>query len=287
MESCAYENCLHISTCAVCNLCTNGSQVHGACLSKYNSEMDNEISELLASATESLPTEEQENEAIALQRDTPISMWEDMETDEELDYEVHYHEIVKTDVDIVGDTLAKAYPHEDFNSDAFQRISIHAYLTCEMSKMEFFIAHNQWGKNFCYYPKETPIRMRKGIVSRYNTSTEQRDVYHISCIDTEASGFIVGGFCKALLTVEARDRDQFIQLVVGAPEAFFCKYCEKFMFDRIDHESEKQFAIPNKNIWPECDSMLFNGVHEGTEEKTYVEIKGHVLIHVVVSPQDE
>ena len=69
------------------------------------------------------------------------------------------------------------------------------------------------------------------------------------------------------------------------------------IFDKITPETDTavgditsilaQFAIPNKNIWPECDSMLFNGVHEGTEEKTYVEIKGHVLIHVVVSPQDE
>lgn len=244
--------------------------------------MDNEVSELLADNTESLPTEEQENAAIALQRDTPISMWED--DSDEIDFRTHYHETVKTDIDIVGETLAENYPDEDFDSDAFQRIDIHAYLTCEMTKLEFFIAHNQWGTNFCFYPKETPIRMRKGVASRYNHSTESRDVYHISCIDTESSGFNIGGFCKAILTTEARNSDEFIELVAGAPQIFFCKYCEQFMFDRIDHENAKQFALPSADIWPVCDTHLFSATHSESEGKTFAHLDGHVLIDVIVSP---
>ncbi len=82
---CVYgkDPCL-CSKCVHCGYCTSGSQYHRSCFCEEHIELmaeDAEVSELMAGAEESLPTEEQEVAAIAVQRNTPFSAQdEEMET---------------------------------------------------------------------------------------------------------------------------------------------------------------------------------------------------------------
>jgi hypothetical protein len=230
-----------------------------------------------------MPSEEQEGDAIAVQRDTPISLQaEEISVFEEnkLFDKTYQFEMCTTDVDIAFGTLVANYPNEDFKSDHFQRISIHKYLTSEMSKLEFFIAHNQWGDGFVHYPKDVPIRMRKGVISRFNNSTRSHDVYHMSCIDTDSCGYKAGGFSKALLTTEAKTVKDFIGMVTVNPELYFCKYCEGYMFDCVEHYVGKAWDIPPEDTWPTCSNILHSSAKLDDEE-TYVELFGEKVICIV------
>ncbi|QHG62571.1 NS3 [uncultured densovirus] len=279
------------SKCDRCGLCTNGSQLHRSCFKDWGVTLmaeDEEMSELMAGAEESLPTAEEEETAIALQRDTPLSMqYEEMSTFENnlLFEQTYQFETCKTDVDIVFETLSKNYPDEDFNSSDFQRLDIHKYLTSEMTKLEFFIAHNQWDYEFAHYPKNIPVRMRKGVVTRFNNSEQQHNVYHMSCIDTEHSGFTAGGFTKGLLTVEARNVKEFFDIIIDSPEMFFCKYCEHYMFDCIEHYSGKAWEIPSEDIWPSCNYIIQSYMTDRTNEESYYTLHAHKII-AIVYPQE-
>nr|QOD39599.1 NS3 [uncultured densovirus] len=275
---CDCSKCLH------CGLCTSGSQYHRSCYKEIGFDFmaeDNEVSELLA-RDEELPSEQQEAEAVALQRDTPFS-FEEQRTFEEnaLFSETYQHEMVKTDVDVVWPALAEAYPYEDFNSVAFQRMDLHKYLSSEVTKLEFFVASNQWGSDFAFYPKEIPVRMRKGVVVRHNG--DGHDVYHMSCIDTDSAGFNAGGFSKGLLTVETADVGHYFNMMADNPNLFFCKYCEKYMFDCVEHYDGKAWEIPPTDVWPECNHL----VHSSTDyqELNYLTLYAHKLI-AVVYPQE-
>lgn len=249
---------------------------------------DNEVSELLAGNTESLPTEEQEAESIAVQRNTPLSLQEEEMVNFEEDYlfeRTYKFETIKTDVDFAFETLIKNFPDEDFESDDFQRMDIHKYLSSEMSKLEFFIAHNQWGYDFVNYPKDVPVRMRKGVISRFNTITKNHDIYHMSCIDSDHPGFTSGGFTKGILTTQARNVKEFMDLIIGNPELFFCKYCELYMFDCVEHFDGQAWDIPPETIWPTCNYVLQSVMFTPSNEETYVDLYGHKVI-AVISPQE-
>lgn len=249
---------------------------------------DNEVSELFADNSECLLTIEEEIEAESLRRNTPLSAQaEEYVTFEEnmLFAKTYQYEIIKTDIDIVGDTLRKNYPDEDFDSADFQRMDIHKYLTSEMTKFEFFIAHNQWGYEFVHYPENTPIRMRKGVITRWNNTYQNHDLYHLHCIDSEHAGFKAGGFSKALLTTEARNSREFIDLIIESPESYFCKYCEHYLFDCIEHYAGSAWDIPSEDIWPSCTNLLVSYVMYNTNEETYLEVHAHKVI-CVVYPQE-
>ena len=158
---------------------------------------------MLASASECLPTEEQETAAKSIQCDTPISLQveENLAFEESyMDLQTYRFEMCETDVDVAHETLTTVYPDEDFDSAAFQRLHVHKYLTSEMIRFEFFIAHNQWGLDIIRFPTNHEIRMRKGVVSKFNRKNREHEVYHISCIDTEQRGFLEKGFTTAIVT---------------------------------------------------------------------------------------
>nr|QOD39530.1 NS3 [uncultured densovirus] len=283
-------NCLYgkdpclCSKCAHCGLCTNGSQLHRNCIDLMAE--DEEVSELMAESDESLFAENEENEQV--QRNTPVNIEDvQMETFENnLLFEQSYQfEVCQTDVDIAFENLTSAYPDEDFDGDTFQGLVIHKYLTSEMTKFEFFIAHNQWGNKVAHYPKNIPVKMRKGIVLRFNDISKHYDVYHTSCIDTDSSGFMAGGFSKGLLTTEARNIDEYIDLIIESPEMYFCKYCEHYMFDCIEHYSGKAWEIPSVDIWPSCNNEVQSAFGNFDNEETYYTLHAHKLI-AVVSPQE-
>lgn len=282
---CVYgvEDCSHCK-CLRCGECTNGSQIHRVCWPR--DEEDNEISELLASATECLPTEEQEAAAKSIQSDTPISLQveEQLAFEESfMDLQTYRFEMCETDMDIAHKTLSTVYPNEDFDSPAFQRLHVHKYLTSEMTRFEFFIAHKQWGADIIRFPTNHEIRMRKGVVSKFNKKTQEHEVYHISCIDTEQRGFLEKGFTKALLSIEARNNERFVELMTEVSNLFFCKHCDHYMFDCVEFYTTKVWAIPDEDVWPKCEHML----HTCTlhDEYTYGTLMAHKLIGIVY-PQE-
>lgn len=243
---------------------------------------DYEVQELLAGVEESIPTEEQEAEAIALQRNTPLSA---QEYESEIDQVSYQFEMCETNLENAGETLVAAYPKETFDSPAYQHLSIHKYLTNRATKFEFYLGNNEWGTDFANYPKQKAIRMRKGVVSRFNRSTQTYDVYHMSCIDTDSEGFKLGGFSKALLTVEARNILEYFGVIVDNDNLFFCKYCEHYMFDCVEFFDEQAFRIPPSYIWPYCEHTVQHSVHNDSNEESYVILQAEKLI-CIVSPQE-
>lgn len=246
-------------------------------------EDDREVFELMAEPTERLPTEAEETEIDALRRDTPITMqYEEMENvdKENMFHQIFRYEMVKTDIDIVCTTLKSAYPNEDFDSPLFQRMDIHNYLSNEVTRKEFFIANNQWQTGFAKYPKNKPIRMRKGIITKFNKHTKEHKVYHKECKENFT---ISSGFTKALITVETSNVDEFFDCVINEPDLFFCGFCQRYMFDEIEYYNDNQFAIPDIDIWPECKHVLL--VYGNDSE--YVSLMAHQLIGIVSCFSDE
>nr|QOD39608.1 NS3 [uncultured densovirus] len=278
--------------CAQCGSCTSGSQIHRSCFKDYilsTHVEDEEEAELMAGVDESLPTAEQEERAEQIQRNTPISLQLDTQLEELETFEngilfekTYQFEMCKTDVDFVFETLRKNYPDEDFDGPDFQRLDIHKYLTSEMTKLEFFIAHNQWGYDFVHYPQDIPIKMRKGVITRFNRSRNEHNLYHISCVNSADPGFTAGGFTKGMLTVEAKNVKDFIDLMLEHPTMFFCRYCEKYMFDCIEHYSGKAWEIPSEDIWPSCNYILQSGTTDDETENTYYTLFAHKVIGVVL-----
>lgn len=271
--------------CFYCNQPTNGSQVHRSCMSDYvaMSIEDNEVSELFANDSESLPTEDQENEAVSVQRNTPISLQaEELVTFENnLLFEKTYQfETVDTSVDFAFENLTKNFPDEDFDSDPYYKVRVHKYLTSEVGKLEFFIMQNQWENyRICHYPKNIPIRMRKGVHERSGK------LWHIGCIDDCSQAYRSAYFTHGILTVEARNSDEFVTMIAENPEYFFCACCEKYLFDTVEHYSGKAFDIPSPRVWPMCTNMKKSTVMINTNEETYATVFVARLI-AIVYPQE-
>ena len=278
------------SKCVFCGLCTNGSQYHRTCAKQESIELmaeDNEVFELMANAGESLPSEEEEAAAIEVQRNTPISFQEEHLSSDEDDtlFEENYQfKRIVTDVDQAFAALRENFPDEDFDSFDYQRISIPAYLTSEMNKLEFFIANNQWGHRFVHYPENTLVRMRKGVIARYNAQRKEHDYYHLHCIDSSSANFSSLGFTKALLTVESRNYRELLKLIISSPDPFFCKACHYYMFDAVEYYKNSTWQIPSTDVWPVCSALVYSKTLNNTNEKTYVTVYVNKLI-VVVHPQ--
>ncbi len=256
------EHCL-CPKCFSCKESTNGSQVHRHCMKDYMD--DREVAKLMAGPEECLPTEEQEEEAESLRRDTPLSM----EDEENIFHEMYRFEMVKTDIDCVFATLQSAYPDEDFGITCLERIDIHRYLSDEVFKKEFFMANNQWGTDFANYEKNKPIRMRKGIITKFDRSDHK--VYHPKCVKNVC---IENGYTKGLVTVEASNVDQFFTCIIDNPNAFFCGVCQYFMFEDIQYYNDNQFAIPDSDDWPGCNYLMMGY----GDDINYVTIMAHIII---------
>ena len=223
---CYYSDSEHCSCpkCFYCKDCTNGSQIHRNCL-KYFIQMDRddtEISELVAGPEERLPTEAEETEAESLRRNTPISMqYEEMENEnqENIFHQIYRFETVKTDIDIAFPTLTKNYPNEDFTSSLFQRMDIHKYLSDQVTKKEFFIANNQWGIAFANYNWDDPVRMRKGVITKFDKNKNEHRVFHKEC---KENCNISSGYTRALLTVETSNVHELFNYIISEPDLFLC-----------------------------------------------------------------
>lgn len=231
---------------------------------------DHEVSDLLARGEEMLP-ESEETEQI--RRDSPISLQaERME-----DWETYRFEVCITSVDFVLENLHKEYPDENFDTDYFQRMPLCKYLSGNMSKLEFFIAQNQWpDEEIIFTPKNCPIRMKKGVISKWNRG--KWTVYHLGCKDRSDATFHSSGFSHALLTVEAKNSKNFVNLVVETPSAFFCARCELFVFEDVMYYDDNQYKTPSTDIWPDCNylaarSEIQNDFVELKTEKVFAEVQ--------------
>ena len=232
--------------CINCGLCTNGSQLHRSCWKDY----------LTAGSDEELPTEEQEAEAIALQPNTPltaeqiddlqIAEYESDELDTQPESSTWMFQAVRTSIDIVYKALREAYPDEDFNNDLYNNYIVSKYVSDEVSKFEFFIMQNQYGKNI--FNKNAPFRMRKGVHLRDGKA------FHLNCINADADGYDVGRFSKGIVTVEAQSRFKMVNMMKKYPDFFFCANgeCEKFLFFDVGYFSDTAWAWPPKDSYPDC-----------------------------------
>ncbi len=231
---------------------------------------DREVSDILASPTECLPTKEQEAEAESLRRDTPLSLQiEEMEEDKENIFDQIYpYDTVETSIDIAFPTLVDAFPEEDFSSMVYQKYVLHKYLSSQMKRMEFFIANNQWGTEFISYPMNRPIRMRVGVKTRQHK--KEHRVYHKEC---KPNVNVNGGFTSAILTVEASNVEEFLHNIIENANLFFCKSCEHYIFDNVCYFNDKQFALPDEDTWPKCKHVLF--------DNTNICLMAHQLIGIV------
>nr|QOD39567.1 NS3 [uncultured densovirus] len=243
------EDCSHLK-CAHCSLCTKGSQVHSSCLKDFveMSIEDNEVLDLLA-IDEEMPTEEQEIEAISIQRNTPLSF------EKEMDDLTYKFETTQTSLDFVNEDLARHYPKADFDDDYYIQFRLPSYLSDKVSKFQFFLMYNQWGSEMCYYSRGVPIRMRKAV-----TFVANDNLCHISCVDRFA-------YRTAILTVEARNHVEFIELVSSTPENFFCTHCEMFLFDDIEHFNDNQFKIPED--FTKCPMLKSSSTINNSDDLTY------------------
>nr|ASY04029.1 NS3 [Densovirinae sp.] len=254
--NCDCAKCLH------CGLCTRGSQYHRSCY--YD------IQALEAGPEESLPTEEQEEEAIKIQSNTPLTAEETMDISIteafDADEEAWMYKYTITDIDVAGKHLVKNYPYEDFDSDYYQRIKLPNYLSERVNKFQFFLMNNQWGIDL--FHNKGPFRMRKGVHVRNN------NVYHISCINSDSDGYEPGHFSKGLLTLEYKKRSILLKQMRNFPEIFFCGFCDHFMFDDVEYFSDETFKIPSTDIWPECTHLARSVSYD---EDNYVTLFAHKI----------
>lgn len=229
---------------------------------------DNEVAELLAGASESLPDKEWEEEMDSVRSDskTPLSL-QTVHPDE-----IYRFENVETSVDMVFEDLRKNYPWEDFDSELYNPISIHKWLSDEVTKLEFFIGENQFGINFAYYNSWDKIRMRKGVHARFNRFESDWNSYHLNCLNDEASGYEPGGFSRGIFTVEARQVTFLFTMIKENPNQFFCKGCSKFIFSDVEYFNDEQFAIPGPDSFPEC-TFVAASVEELNNDGNYFTLK--------------
>ena len=145
----------------------------------------------------------------------------DQEIDEEpvQEEEVYQFEKIKTGIDVAHETLCNQYPHEDFSELHYANLTLHRWLTSEVYKMEFYLMENQWGKRICRISDHQKIRMRRGVHVR---NSVKHAVYHLNCVDSDNPVYKSCGFAKGLLTVEAKDRGEFVRMITEAPQLFFC-----------------------------------------------------------------
>lgn len=246
---------------------------------------DHEVRELLAGVDEELPTGEMEERADEIQRNTPLSVQDEESFDEHavsLFDQTYQFETVETSVEVVEEALAEAYPDEDFTSDIFQRLPLHKYLSGEVTKFEFFMANNQWGCSFARFPGDKPIRMRKGIVSKFERAKQTHAVYHISCVDMDKTKKVSSGFTKAVLTVEAINTKDLFETILVAPNIFFCHGCEKFMFEDVGYYMDATFELPREDVWPACEKMLQLVTNkDGLDENSYASVYADKLMGIV------
>ena len=235
-----------------------------------------EISELLAGAEESLPTEEQEEEASSVQSDTPLSVQYEAidsdESDEELFEQIYKFDTVSTSIDMVNETLHKNYPNEDFDDDRYSKIELHRYISGEVTKFEFFLMENQWFHSELFaFPMNTQLRMRKGVHVRGD------GVWHLGCVDSDSDAYKKAYFVKGILTVESRNTLELVKLMIDGPEFFFCACCEQFIFEDVQYYSDTQFAIPPIESFPKCDYIRMS---IGNEDD-YAEVKVEKVIAII------
>jgi len=110
--------------------------------------------------------------------------------------------------------------------------------------------------------------MRRGVHVR---NSVKHAVYHLNCVDSDNPVYKSCGFAKGLLTVEAKDRGEFVRMITEAPQLFFCAGCDHFMFDSVEYYNDAQFAIPSTEVWPACNVM-----------HSYAELGNHsyAILHV-------
>ncbi|AKC42759.1 non-structural protein 3 [Cherax quadricarinatus densovirus] len=290
--ACVYgiENCDH-TKCFRCGECTRGSQVHRLCYSNITEE-DYAISQLLASSTECLPTESDEETADQIRSDTPISM----QVQEYLDWEntalfsttyrfhTYWTHFYGDREEIDSDYSTPEASDEDSQSLLRNKIKVHRYLTSEMTAREFFLANRDFDIDVLCLPDDSLIRMRLGTVTKFDPIAKQHFVYHKECIDPEQFHLTEKGFSKAVLSVKATNKNAFISLIEDLLFTFFCQECKKFIFHTVEYMEDSVWKLPNENIWPDCKHLLYN-CHLLYDLNTYVNLKGHKLI-ATVSPQE-
>ncbi len=235
------------------------------------------VPELLAAANESLPTVEQERDAV--QRHTPLSMQKEEELIEckenDMSDFTYQFEVVTVSVEAVGVDLVREYPDEDFNGDSYKNVSIHRYLTSFVSKSECFIGLNQFGDDFVRFGHDKQIRMKAGVITRYNESCRKYEVYHISCVKEKLVKEFIDGYSKALLTVEARKPKEFLEFLVDVPGMFFCNFCHLYMFDAVEFFVGKAWDVPR--FWPKCFILLKELSDSNCPEEGYITLYGSKL----------
>lgn len=245
--------------------------------------LGHEVRTLLA-VDEGLPTEDEEDFADEIRRDTPISMqMEEMEAYEatvmdQATYRFH-RQVIRT-ID-PGPRLYEEYYFKDFTVAEFQNRECLKYLTSEMKKLDFYIAYNQWHSAVGW--REGPVRMRMAVVTRFHRNTEIHHVYHRECCKYTEDDWLLttNGYSKALIETKAPTTPYFIELVAEVPELFFCKKCEHFIFDAVEYMVGPTWNIPPDDVWPRCSNML---QCTWWERDSSVNLRSHKVIGII-SPQ--
>ena len=244
--------------CLHCDLPTSGSQIHRSCLRDWLSCDEN---------LEAISSEEEN--PVLCDKETTANEYLDAKNGEDSIFDAIYQfETVKTSIDVSLNTLTQAYPNENFDSVSYQNIMLHKYLTSEVTMKEFLLMHNQWGvDNLAHYPRNNPIRMRKGVHIDVNNK-----IYHMMCCDKD--------YTKGIITIESTKCSKGIQLIVDHCTTFFCGKCEKFLFDTIEFMSPKTYAIPREDVFPKCNNMIISGVNN-RDENTYFDVYSHEILAIL------
>nr|QOD39461.1 NS3 [uncultured densovirus] len=232
---CVYgiEDC-SCSKCAHCHMCTNGSQVHRSCLQYY---CDNaEVSELMAGPEESLPTEEQENIADAIQPSVPLTA------------EAYFIEM--------GEAHAEEYKRVTFNTDVFPKtlvdfipesgivdgkITINRHLIGSCSILMYRLMKTQWANLICEPFVNMAAELYFDLADRYG--------YHEECIPDEKRDTCTPA-CIKIVNFESTELSEYIEENL---ELFFCQGCDRSIINNYCNWSAKlcsdaNAALSQKNV---------------------------------------
>lgn len=126
--------------------------------------------------------------------------------------------------------------------------------------------------------------MKCAVISKY--VQDEHRVYHTKCKDDEnIYKLTANGYTKALLTVEASNTREFIELIIDAPQLFFCHHCHDYMFDHVEwFPSDLWNFIMDTDTWPKC-SYVLHDIHT-TDGNSSISLYAHKLI-ATVSPLQE
>lgn len=228
---------------------------------------DAEVAELMAGGEESLPTEEQEKEAIEVQRDTPLSVpeyYQEMGADHCEEYKR-----VTFDVDVFPKSLVDCIPKTGIVDS---KITINRYLSSGVSIVMYRLMESQWSNII----RETSVSM---VASLYFDLSD-RYSYHEWCVPEESKE----NCTVACMKIVDFDNFELSAYIADNIDMFFCHGCDRSIVYNFCNWSAKMCSIANAAL---CQKNVITTLYSGDDIKFELQVKYDAIMKTMSSAEQD